>query len=57
MNHIIHSKTLFFKILTVILQIFIKMASMDEENAVFEQLTLSDFKKWRSTAVNAHSQV
>ena len=30
---------------------------MDEEQAVFEQLTLSDFKKWISTALNAHSQV
>ena len=25
---------------------------MDEEYAVFEQLTLSDFKKWISTALN-----
>ena len=25
---------------------------MDEEQAVFEQLTLSDFKMWNSTAVN-----
>ena len=24
---------------------------MDEEQAVFEQLTLSDFKKWSSTAL------
>ena len=24
---------------------------MDEEQAVFEQLTLSDFKKWGSTAL------
>ena len=30
---------------------------MDEEQAVFEQLTLSDFKKWSSTALKAHSQV
>ena len=29
---------------------------MDEEQ-LFEQLTLSDFKKWSSTAVKAHSQV
>ena len=28
---------------------------MDEEKAVFEQLTLSDFKKWSSTALNAFS--
>ena len=27
---------------------------MDEEQAVLEQLTLSDFKKWRSTALKAH---
>ena len=26
---------------------------MDEEQAVFEQLTLSDFKKWSSTALRA----
>ena len=30
---------------------------MDEEQAVFEQLTLSDFKKWSSTALKTHSQV
>ena len=30
---------------------------MDEEQAVYEQLTLSDFKKWSSTALKAHSQV
>ena len=28
------------------------MGRMDEEQAVFEQLTLSDFKMWSSTAVN-----
>ena len=27
------------------------MARMDEEQAVFEQLTLTDFKKWSSTAL------
>ena len=26
---------------------------MDEEQAVFEQLTLSDFKKWSSAALKA----
>ena len=30
---------------------------MNEEQAVFEQLTLSDFKKWSSTALKAHSQL
>ena len=30
---------------------------MVEEQAVFEQLTLSDFKKWSSTALKEHSQV
>ena len=30
---------------------------MDEEKDVFEQLTLSDFKKWSSIALKAHSQV
>ena len=29
---------------------------MDEEQ-LFEPLTLSDFKKWSSTAVKAHSHV
>ena len=27
-----------------------------EEQAVFEQLTLSDFKKWSSTPLKAHPQ-
>ena len=35
----------------------LKMGRMDEEQAVFEQLTLSDFKKWSSTALKTHSQV
>ena len=30
---------------------------MDEEQAVSEKITLSDFKKWSSTALKAHSQV
>ena len=30
---------------------------MDEEQAIFEQLTLSDFKKCSFTALKAHSQV
>ena len=30
---------------------------MNEEQAVSEQLTLSDFKKWSSTALKAHSQL
>ena len=35
----------------------LKMGRMDEEQAVFEQLTLSDFKKWSATALKAHYQV
>ena len=30
---------------------------MDEEQAAFEQLTISDYKKWSSTALKANSQV
>ena len=30
---------------------------MEEEQAVFEQLTLSDFKRWSSTALMAHYPV
>ena len=33
------------------------MGRKDKEQAVFEQLTLSDFKKWSPTALKAHSQV
>ena len=33
------------------------MGHMDEEQAVFEQLILSDIKKWSSTALKAHLQV
>ena len=29
------------------------MSLMDKEQAVFEELTLSDFKKWSSTALEA----
>ena len=29
----------------------LNLSRMDEEQAVFEQLTLSDFKKWSSTAL------
>ena len=29
----------------------LKMGRMDEEQAVFEQLTLSDLEKWSSTAL------
>ena len=31
------------------------MGPMDEEQAVFEQLILSDFRKLSSTALKAHS--
>ena len=34
----------------------LKMGFMDEEQAVFEQLTLSDFTKESSTALKAQSQ-
>ena len=33
------------------------MGRKDEEQAVFEQSTLSDFKKWDSTVLKAHSRV
>ena len=33
------------------------MGHIDEEQAVFEQLTLSDYKKWSTTALKVHSQV
>ena len=29
----------------------LKMGRIDKEQAIFEQLTLSDFKKWSSTAL------
>ena len=35
----------------------LKLGYMDERQAVFEQSTLSNFKKWSSTALKAHSQV
>ena len=33
------------------------MGLMDEEQPVFEHLTLSDIKKWSSTALKEHFQV
>ena len=33
------------------------MGRKDEEQPVFEQLTLKDFKKWSSTSLKALSQV
>ena len=33
------------------------MHHLDEEQAVFEKLPLSDFKKWSTTALKVHSQV
>ena len=33
------------------------MGRIDEEQSVFEQLTLSDFKKRSSTALKAHSEI
>ena len=30
---------------------------MDEEQAVFQQITSDDFKKWSSTVLKVHSQV
>ena len=35
----------------------LKMGRMDEEQAIFEQLTLSDFKKLSSAALKLHCQV
>ena len=34
-----------------------KMDRIDEEQAVFEKLTVSGFKKWSSTGLKAHSEV
>ena len=50
-------KHYFSTLLPVIRRLFIKMGCMDKEQAVFKHLTLSDFKKWSTTALNAHSQV
>ena len=33
----------------------LKIGRMDEKQAVFEQLTLNDFKKWSSTAFKTFS--
>ena len=33
------------------------MGRIDEEQVVFEQLALSNFKKWSSTALKAHPKV
>ena len=44
------TKYYFSTLLPVILQLF--MGRMNEEQIVFEQLTLSDFKKLSSTALN-----
>ena len=33
------------------------MGRIDEEHAVCEQLIVSDFNMWSSTALKAHSQV
>ena len=33
------------------------MGLMDEEQPVFEQLALFDFKKWSSTVLKAHSEL
>ena len=35
----------------------LKMSRMDQEQAAFEQITLHNFKKWSSAALNVHSQV
>ena len=34
----------------------LKMGRMDKEQALFEQITLSDFKKWSTTALQTLSQ-
>ena len=44
------TKHYFSTLLPSILQLF-KMDRIDKQQAVFEQLTLSDFKKWSSTAL------
>ena len=35
----------------------LKMSRMDEEQVVFEQLTLNNFKKWSYPALKAHFEV
>ena len=42
---------------TVMSHIAITYYNMEEERAVFEQLTLRDFKKWSSTVLTAHSHI
>ena len=44
------AKHFFSTLLPFTLQLFIKNGRMDKEQAVFEQLTLSDLNKWSSTA-------
>ena len=44
------TKHYFSTLLPSILQLF-KMDRIDKQQSVFEQLTLSDFKKWSSTAL------
>ena len=55
--HYIPQRKTISTVLPAILRLFIKNGSSDEEQAVFEQLTLSDFKKWNSTALKADPQV
>ena len=54
MNHIPHSKTLFLN--NIYFDYLLKMGRMDKEQALFEQITLSDFKKWSTTALQTLSQ-
>ena len=50
-----HNKTVFFNIIDIhIVIIFEKMSRIDEEQAVFEQLSLSNFKMRSSTALTQH---
>ena len=50
-----HKKRLFFNTITIHIAIIYQkcMGRMDEEQAVFEQLSLSNHKKWNSTALKA----
>ena len=48
------AKHYFWTILPV--DYLVKMGRMDKEQALFEQITLSDFKKWSTTALQTLSQ-
>ena len=61
--HIPHNKTFFNTTTSTTIPVLqycnylLKMGRMDEEQAIFDQLTLSDLKKWTTTALKRHTQV